>query len=100
MLAGCAASALALGALIAAPALYPSAEAQAGATAAQGKPIQGKIGISVLSSRYDLVSGGDALVEVRASEGAKASELKLTLNGRELTAPLKFDHPVISWSFD
>ena len=93
MLAGCAASALALGALIAAPALYPSAEAQAGATAAQGKPIQGKIGISVLSSRYDLVSGGDALVEVRASEGAKASELKLTLNGRELTAPLKFDQP-------
>ena len=39
------------------------------------------------------MSGGDALVEVRASEGAKASELKLTLNGRELTAPLKFDQP-------
>ena len=41
-------------------------------------PAQGKIEVKVLSSRYDLVSGGDALVEVKASEGAKASELKLT----------------------
>src|SRR5690606_13881695 len=39
------------------------------------------------------VSGGDALVEVRASEGARASELKLSLNGRALVTPLTFDQP-------
>ena len=84
VLAGCAAGALAIGFLIAAPAL-----SQSGSSAAA----QGKIAISVLSSRYDLVSGGDALVEVKASDGAKASELKLSLNGRELTTPLKYDQP-------
>jgi hypothetical protein len=83
VLAGCGALALAAGSLIAAPALSQSA-----ATAAQGK-----IEVKVLSSRYDLVSGGDALVEIKASEGAKASELKLSLNGRELLTPLKFDQP-------
>ncbi|MEZ6029130.1 MAG: DUF6351 family protein [Hyphomonadaceae bacterium] len=68
---------------IAAPALSQS-----------GSPVvQGKIEIKILSSRYDLVSGGDALVEVRASEGAKASELKLSLNGRALVTPLTFDQP-------
>ena len=46
------------------------------AGAAAAKPAQGKIEVKVLSSRYDLVSGGDALVEVKASEGAKASELQ------------------------
>ncbi len=83
VLAGCGAFALAAGSLAVAPALSQSA----GATA------PGKIAISVLSSRYDLVSGGDALVEVKASEGAKASELKLSLNGRDLTVPLKYDQP-------
>lgn len=83
VLAGCAAGALAVGSLVAAPALSQSANSGP----------QGKIEISVLSSRYDLVSGGDALVEIKASEGAKASELKLSLNGRELAMPLKFDQP-------
>ena len=83
VLAGCAAGALAVGFLVAAPAL-----SQAGSRAAQGQ-----IAISVLSSRYDLVSGGDALVEIKASDGAKASELKLSLNGRDLVTPLKYDQP-------
>lgn len=61
------------------------------ATAA--KPVQGKIDVKVLSSKYNLVSGGDALVEVKASEGAKASDLRVTLNGRQLVTPLKFDQP-------
>lgn len=81
VLAGCAAGALAIGSLVAAPAL-----SQAGGA---GSP--GRIEISVLSARYDLVSGGDALVEIRASEGAKASELKLSLNGRQLAKPLTLD---------
>lgn len=79
--AGCAVGAMALASIIAAPALSQS-----------GSPVaQGKIEVKVLSSRYDLVSGGDALVEVRASDGAKASELKLSLNGRDLVTPLSFD---------
>jgi hypothetical protein len=71
----------------------PPALSQAGSRAAQGQ-----IAISVLSSRYDLVSGGDALVEVKASDGAKASELKLSLNGRDLVTPLKYDQPTNTWT--
>lgn len=81
--ASCAAGALAAGSLLAAPALPQTT----------GPTNPGKIEINVLSSRYDLVSGGDALVEIKASEGAKASELKVWLNGRELVTPLKFDQP-------
>ena len=83
VLAGCAAGALAIGSLIAAPALSQSGEAAT----------HGKIEVRVLSSRYDLASGGDALVEIKASEGAKASEIKLSLNGRELVKPLSYDQP-------
>lgn len=53
----------------------------------------GKVEVRVLSSRYNMVSGGDALVEIKASEGAKASDLKVFLNGRNLVTPLKFDQP-------
>jgi hypothetical protein len=81
VLAGCAAGVMALASLAVAPALSQS-----------GSPVaQGRIEVKVLSSRYDLVSGGDALVEVKASDGAKASELKLSLNGRDLVTPLTFD---------
>ena len=83
VLAGCAAGALAVVSLVAAPAISQSAAPVA----------QGRIDVKVLSSRYDLVSGGDALVEIKASEGAKASDLKVSLNGRELLTPLKFDQP-------
>lgn len=82
VLAGCAAGALAIGSLIAAPALSQS-----------GAASSGEVAVNVLSSRYDLISGGDALVEIKALNGAKASELKVSLNGRELTTPLKFDQP-------
>jgi len=62
------------------------------AQARTGPPLtQGRIEIAILSSRYDLVSGGDALVEVRASEGAKAGDLRIFLNGREPAAPLVLD---------
>jgi hypothetical protein len=80
VLAGCAAGALAIATLVAAPAM-----SQAGVSS------PGKVSVDVLSSRYDLVSGGDARVEIKAIEGAKASELKVSLNGRELVTPLKFD---------
>ncbi len=48
-----------------------------------------RLQIRVLSSRADLVSGGDALVEVKAPAGTDLSRLTLTLNGRDVTAMLK-----------
>src|SRR5436190_24372778 len=40
--------------------------------------------IHVLSNRSDLISGGDALVEVRLPAGAAAA-VKMTLNGEDVT---------------
>jgi hypothetical protein len=84
-----AASCVALAMAMSAPAIAQSGSPIAPAA----KPVQGKIEVKVLSSRFDLVSGGNALVEVKASEGAKASELRLSLNGRDLVTPLRFDQP-------
>lgn len=47
-----------------------------------------KLEIRTLSSRSDLVSGGDALIEVTAPAGAKVT---LALNGKDVTAQLKLD---------
>ncbi len=49
------------------------------------KPIE----IRILSSRPDLVSGGDALVEVRTAQPIQQKEFVLRLNGRDVTAVLK-----------
>lgn len=46
----------------------------------------GQLEIKTLSSRADLVSGGDALIEVIAPAGAKVT---LTLNGKDVTSQLK-----------
>ena len=48
-----------------------------------------KLEIKTLSSRPDLVSGGDALIEVKAPMDAKP--LILTLNGKEIAHSLKHD---------
>jgi Tannase-like family of unknown function (DUF6351) len=66
----------------ASPAPAPAATA---APVAEAAAIPGKVEIRVLSSRYDLVSGGDALVEIRASEGARADQLKTYIDGRDVT---------------
>lgn len=42
--------------------------------------------IRVLSNRADLISGGDALVEVVAPQGADASRLRLKVGERDVTA--------------
>ena len=47
--------------------------------------------IRTLSSRPDLVSGGDALVEVRAAAGTPITQLTLALNGKNVTSYLKSD---------
>src|SRR5262245_33891941 len=41
--------------------------------------------ISVVGSRADLVSGGDALVEIKWPTGANPALAKIALNGRPLT---------------
>src|SRR5262245_54505213 len=48
-----------------------------------------RLEIRTLSSRPDMVSGGDALVEVKAPAGAQLSQLMLTLNGNDVTSRLK-----------
>ncbi len=50
-----------------------------------------RLEIRTLSSRPDLVSGGDALVEVKAPAGTPLSQLTLTLNGKDVTIQLKDD---------
>jgi len=48
-----------------------------------------KLEIRILSSRPDLVSGGDALVEVKAPDGVSLGQITLTLNGKTITSQLK-----------
>jgi len=55
-----------------------------------------KLEIKTLSSRPDLVSGGDALVEVRAPAGISLNQLTLTLNGKDVTTQLKQAPPADS----
>jgi hypothetical protein len=50
-----------------------------------------KASVSVLSSKPQLVSGGDALVEVKAPAGATATGLEVTLNGKPVTTQFSPD---------
>ena len=50
-----------------------------------------RLEIRILSSRPDLVSGGDALVEVKAPKGTTLNQLTLTLNGMLVTKYLRLD---------
>ena len=49
------------------------------------------IRIDTLSSRPDMVSGGDALVQVRVGDGAQSSRVVVALNGRAITDAFRFD---------
>jgi hypothetical protein len=56
----------------------------------QSRPqAKAKLEIHVLSSRADLVSGGDALVEVTVPVGIELKQIIVTLNGKEVTTQLK-----------
>ncbi|HLZ77353.1 DUF6351 family protein [Phenylobacterium sp.] len=63
----------------------PVAAPPAAAKAPVGK--SGALAIRTLSSRPDMVSGGDALVEVRGA----AKGVKLTLNGKDVSGDLRLD---------
>jgi hypothetical protein len=45
---------------------------------------QGTIGIITLSNRHDLISGGDAVVEITVPEGVTAP-LQVSVNGRDVS---------------
>ena len=49
------------------------------------------IDIRTLSSRPDLVSGGDTLLEVAAPRGTRLDGITVTVNGRDVTAQLRVD---------
>jgi len=49
------------------------------------------IEIRTLSNRADLISSGDALVEVRLPKNLKAQKLELRLNGRNVTSQFHYD---------
>ena len=49
------------------------------------------IEIRTLSSRPDLVSGGDTLLEVAATPATPQGELTVTVNGRDITSKLRVD---------
>jgi hypothetical protein len=50
-----------------------------------------KLEIRTLSSRADLVSGGDTLLAVTVPPGTRADQLAVTINGRDVTAKLARD---------
>lgn len=50
-----------------------------------------RLEIKTLSSRPDLVSGGDALVEIKTPAGVSLNDITVTLNGKDVTAQFKHD---------
>src|SRR6266705_667244 len=51
----------------------------------------GQFEIVTLSNRADLISGGDALVEVRVPKIVALNQVRLSLNGRDVTGALRAD---------
>src|SRR5689334_12451253 len=51
----------------------------------------GQFDIRTLSNRADLISGGDALVEVGVPQSAPLQHVRLYLNGRDVTASFRTD---------
>jgi hypothetical protein len=74
-----------VGAAVLAIAVVPAFVAMTSVRAADGLQLR------VLSSRPDMVSGGDALVRVELPAGVAAGEVKLAVNGADATAKLKAD---------
>ena len=61
------------------------------ATPVLADPNGHQIDISVLSSRPDQVSGGDALIQVKVGAQTSLADVKLTLNGSDVTSDLTPD---------
>lgn len=54
-------------------------------------PSTGNFEIHSLSNRADLISGGDALIEVKVPEGVEPEKVVLLLNGRNVRASFEYD---------
>ncbi len=79
---------LAAGAPIAGAYTHPRRSAHAARAKVKTKKkakLLGTLGLTVLSGRPDLVSGGDALVQVVVPDRIRASTLRVTLAGRDVT---------------
>lgn len=59
--------------------------ASATAHAQENARMLAPLSVVVLSNRADLISGGDALVEVRIPRGSDPNDLHVTLDGRDVT---------------
>ncbi|HWZ42712.1 MAG TPA: DUF6351 family protein [Candidatus Saccharimonadales bacterium] len=74
--------------------IWESSQAWAEVPQAPAKAVahsSGPLEIKVLSSRPDMVSGGDALVEVKAPAGTGLHQVMLELNGKDVSNLLKHD---------
>ena len=58
---------------------------------ASGATQSNGVEIRTLSNRADLISSGDALVEVQLSRNLKAQKVELRLNGRNVTSQFHYD---------
>ena len=56
-----------------------------------GAAVADNVQIRTLSNRADLISGGDALVEIELSKGLKVQQVELRLNGANVTSQFQFD---------
>jgi Tannase-like family of unknown function (DUF6351)/FIMAH domain len=72
--------------LLALTTLVLAGGATAGPRAAKNAGVTAVDGISVLSNRADLISGGDALVAIDLGQGVAAARVKVTLNGNDVTS--------------
>lgn len=57
----------------------------------------GNFRVTVVSSRVDMVSGGDALVQIDAPPGLAADQIAVELNGRDVTAIFHSDPATHTW---
>ncbi|CAN5839696.1 DUF6351 family protein [soil metagenome] len=74
------------GSLLAFPGPALGRETTPPATTAQGAPTSDVVVVETLSGRADLVTGGDALVEVTLPAGAGAAGVRIDVGGRDVTA--------------
>jgi hypothetical protein len=62
-------------------------------------PAAGEVSLKVLSNRADLLSSGDALVELLLPAGTTLSDLKVDADGRDVTSAfaLRSNGRVMAW---
>ena len=68
------------------PAAVDTARTPDGAAARDEDGDEAKVGIKTLSNRADLISGGDALVEIVLPKPKLANALRVQLNGRDVSS--------------